>query len=40
MNTAGSNNPIGHNRNFDKIPFHPYFADWQSNALYFSVTHA
>lgn len=26
LHETGSNNPIGINRNFDKIPFHPYFT--------------
>lgn len=26
LHETGSNNPIGVNRNFDKIPFHPYFS--------------
>lgn len=26
LHETGSNNPIGLNRNFDKIPFHPYFT--------------
>jgi ubiquinol-cytochrome c reductase cytochrome b subunit len=26
LHETGSNNPIGLNRNFDKIPFHPYFS--------------
>jgi ubiquinol-cytochrome c reductase cytochrome b subunit len=26
LHETGSNNPIGMNRNFDKIPFHPYFT--------------
>lgn len=26
LHQTGSNNPIGLNRNFDKIPFHPYFT--------------
>lgn len=26
LHETGSNNPLGLNRNFDKIPFHPYFS--------------
>lgn len=26
LHQTGSNNPLGINRNFDKIPFHPYFS--------------
>lgn len=26
LHETGSNNPMGINRNFDKIPFHPYFS--------------
>jgi ubiquinol-cytochrome c reductase cytochrome b subunit len=26
LHETGSNNPLGLNRNFDKIPFHPYFT--------------
>lgn len=26
LHETGSNNPLGINRNFDKIPFHPYFS--------------
>lgn len=26
LHTTGSRNPLGVNRNFDKIPFHPYFT--------------
>ena len=26
LHQTGSNNPIGLNRNIDKIPFHPYFS--------------
>jgi ubiquinol-cytochrome c reductase cytochrome b subunit len=26
LHETGSNNPLGVNRNFDKIPFHPYFS--------------
>jgi ubiquinol-cytochrome c reductase cytochrome b subunit len=26
LHETGSNNPIGLRRNFDKIPFHPYFS--------------
>lgn len=26
LHQTGSNNPIGVNRNYDKIPFHPYFS--------------
>lgn len=26
LHQTGSNNPIGFSRNFDKIPFHPYFT--------------
>ena len=26
IENTGSNNPIGPNRNIDKIPFHPYFS--------------
>ena len=27
LHTTGSRNPLGLNRNFDKIPFHPYFIN-------------
>jgi ubiquinol-cytochrome c reductase cytochrome b subunit len=26
LHETGSNNPLGLNRNFDKLPFHPYFS--------------
>ena len=26
LHQTGRNNPLGVNRNFDKIPFHPYFS--------------
>lgn len=26
LHERGSRNPLGVNRNFDKIPFHPYFS--------------
>jgi ubiquinol-cytochrome c reductase cytochrome b subunit len=26
LHQTGSNNPLGINRNIDKIPFHPYFS--------------
>jgi ubiquinol-cytochrome c reductase cytochrome b subunit len=26
LHQTGSNNPLGLNRNIDKIPFHPYFS--------------
>ncbi len=26
LHTTGSNNPLGLDRNYDKIPFHPYFS--------------
>jgi ubiquinol-cytochrome c reductase cytochrome b subunit len=26
LHQTGSNNPLGLNRNIDKIPFHPYFT--------------
>jgi ubiquinol-cytochrome c reductase cytochrome b subunit len=26
LHQTGSNNPLGLNRNSDKIPFHPYFS--------------
>jgi ubiquinol-cytochrome c reductase cytochrome b subunit len=26
LHQTGSNNPLGINRNVDKIPFHPYFS--------------
>jgi len=26
LHTTGSGNPLGLNRNFDKVPFHPYFS--------------
>jgi ubiquinol-cytochrome c reductase cytochrome b subunit len=26
LHETGSSNPVGLNRNFDKLPFHPYFS--------------